>query len=73
MSQLIRSFLRLDIQFVKDKDTYLAPSMSTSASDSGNVKSPTGTSSTADRYKIFGSKNIHGLLSLMQLKRRPLA
>ena len=31
------------------------------------------TCSTADRYRILGSKKMQGFLSLMQERRRPLA
>lgn len=51
----------------------ILPSTMTSAFDKGISYAPVGTSSTDDRYKIFGSKNIQGFLSLMQLKRRPFA
>lgn len=49
------------------------PSTTTSAFPIGILKSPSGTSSTAARYKTFGSRTMQGSGSLIQDKSNPLA
>lgn len=49
------------------------PDCKISADDSGRVQSLIGTCSTADRYKILGSKKITGFGSRIDASKRPLA